>query len=297
MAAIPRERYPELAQLWHQGMRVVALAEHFGVSQNVIKGLTTRLNLHAAPHPETIRRLPANHPAAVDGRSLFPSTVRSPNYQLHRGVGDVSPHVLVSGRNQRKLGMIVQKGPWRGMPIFSLSLEERATCPRSCVHWQTCYGDAIYRATRYRHGRRLEETIERELNDLQRRYPGGFVVRLHQLGDFYSVAYVALWNFWLDQFPALHVFGYTARPLDSKIGEAVSWISATRWDRFAVRLSDRSPGPQRAVTIWTQPEANKVPGIVCPAQTGRTLACSTCGLCWSPNARHRTILFIAHGRR
>ena len=40
-------------------------------------------------------------------------------------------------------------------------------------------------------------------------HPNGFAVRLHNLGDFYSLQYVALWRRLLARHPALHVWGYT----------------------------------------------------------------------------------------
>jgi hypothetical protein len=46
---------------------------------------------------------------------------------------------------------------------------------------------------------------------LQTQHPGGFLVRLHVLGDFYSVRYAELWHEALEAYPALHIFGYTAR--------------------------------------------------------------------------------------
>lgn len=69
-------------------------------------------------HGPRVRLVPT-HPALVEGRTIFPSTVVAP--------AD-SPRLLVSGTNQRKIGRIVSKGRWKGFPLYTLTLEERATC-------------------------------------------------------------------------------------------------------------------------------------------------------------------------
>jgi hypothetical protein len=241
--------------------------------------------------PEKVTGLPADHPAIVEGRTLFPSTVVD---------AMDSPRVLVSGQNQRKLGSHVTKGPWAGFPIYHLTLEERATCPETCHHWTTCYGSGMPQARRHRAGPTLTATLHVELDGLQEKHPGGFVVRLHILGDFYSVEYVDAWAGWLDEFPALHVFGYTAWPLTSEIGGKLRILAAKRWDRFAIRTSaPESLGGMDAVTAWKMPEGDHTEegAIVCPAQTGKTSCCGSCGLCWADAAKDRTIAFIAHGSR
>lgn len=73
--------------------------------------------------------LSADHPAVVNGTTLFPKSVKAPAE---------SPQLLVSGVNNAKTGDRIVKGPWAGCKIFTLSLVERETCPRSCATWQTC---------------------------------------------------------------------------------------------------------------------------------------------------------------
>ena len=90
-----------------------------------------------------------------------------------------------------KLGKRVTKGKLKGFPIFTLTLEERATCPASCIHWGDCYGNNMMNAIRYKGDQALLDQIESDLAYYQAKYPKGFLVRLHILGDFYSVAYVA----------------------------------------------------------------------------------------------------------
>lgn len=295
---LPAETKAEIAALWSAGIRPLAISRRLGVTVGQIAGLRIRGELHRAPDPGRLKGLKVDHPAVIEGRILFPGRVRDPGkFEPRRSLSD-GGHALVSGINQMKLGGVVKKGAWRGMPIFSLTLEERATCPSSCMHWGSCYGNGMPFAWRLRHGPELKIKLGREIEELAELYPGGFVVRLHLLGDFVSVPYVRQWRSWLDQYPALHIFGYTAWAPSTAIGAAVAELAALRWDRFAVRLSSTEAGPGRAMTLWQTPGPllPKDSMIVCPVQLGKTTSCATCGLCWSPAARDKTILFIAHGR-
>jgi hypothetical protein len=257
-----------------------------GKTVGQFRGKAINLQLHRPPKIGAYV-LPLNNPALAEDRTLFPGRVREPAE---------APVLLVTGRDQRKLGGRVTKGAWAGFPIYSLTLEERATCPADCQHIRSCMGNSMQFAWRHRAGPELEHRISTELATLQRRHRGGFAVRLHILGDFYSVAYVSRWAEWLEKFPALHVWGYTAWPASSSIGAAVLGLAAARWDRFAIRLSSTEPGPDRAITLWEMPDFSALSKIiVCPAELGQTKGCGTCALCWSPAARDQTIAFLAHG--
>lgn len=269
-------------------LRAAGIVRKFGETPK-LEGPKRRFEDHAPMKPELVIGLRDDATAIKDGRTLFPSTVISPKD---------SPAILVSGENSRKLGSHVTKGPWSGFPIYQLSLEERATCPRECFHWNTCYGNGMQMARRHKNDDTLIPYLRAELTDLQDEFPRGFVVRLHVLGDFFSVEYVAAWRQFLKDFPALHVFGYTAHPKDSEIGKDLLAITEKQFDRFAIRFSASEPQPQGATTIWRMPEDDNVwEGIVCPAQTGKTDCCGSCGLCWAVSAKEKTIAFIAHGRK
>lgn len=234
-----------------------------------------RFNEHKAIQSDRVAGLKPDHPACTEGRSLFQKAVVRP---------EDSPRLLVSGESNRKLGRMVVKGAWAGMPIYQLSLEERRTCPRSCPHWQDCYGNAMPFARRHSTDN-LEEVLEEELALLNDAHPDGFVVRLHVLGDFYSVDYVRHWQLFLMMFPALRVFGYTAHGPFSDIGFEIFRMRGPRW---VVRFSGSETG-----VVDTPGEAEGVSGILCPAQTGQTECCATCALCWA--APENRILFLKHG--
>lgn len=258
----------------------VKVARALGLSEGQVDGQSRRLGLHS--YRFRPMRLKASNPAIVENRTRFPGRVSAP----------IGPNILKPGHHSRKLGGVVTKGKWKGFPVYSLTLEERATCPTSCELWNSCYGNRMHQATRYMHGPELERRLHIELRALQAEHPGGFVVRLHVLGDFYSVGYVERWAGWLLEFPALHVFGYTHWPVDTPIGYAIDAYRRVAWGRFAVRTSGAPDGPRTAVVPAGPLMALREPdAVVCPAQTGRTASCATCSLCW---ASTRPIVFMEH---
>lgn len=227
--------------------------------------------------------LARDHPAVVAGRTAYPTMVRDV-------AGD--ERVLKRGAYSAKIGDVIVKGAWKGFPIYTLTLEERASCPPSCPLWASCYGNNTPFARRFRHGAALEWRLEREVAMLELFHPGGFVVRLHNLGDFYSWGYVDLWRTLLGRHPALRVFGYTAHvDVDNDvIAETLAIMVRETWPRFAIRFSNG--WHDRCTTVTVEHEGGAPAGaIVCPAQTGRTESCATCALCWSTTRR---IAFIRH---
>jgi hypothetical protein len=234
--------------------------------------------------------LSVGHAAVTGARTLFPrSVVRAA----------ASPRLLVSGFNSAKIGARVMKGSWTGLPIFTLTLEERATCPSSCALWRECFGNAMPFARRHAHGPDLIARLDADLRELAARHRDGFVVRVHVLGDFWSIGYLMAWFRWVRDIPGLRVFGYTAHAADSDEGAIIQMANALWPDRCAIRFSvapEAAIGPMQATTIWRKAGSPWVPeGLVCPAQQDRTQACATCGLCWSPAMADTRIVFVGHG--
>jgi len=212
--------------------------------------------------------LKPDNPAVIEGRTLFRNRVTDAN--------DVD-RVLKEGKNSSKIGNRVEKGRWKGMPIFTLTLEERKTCPRTCLQWRTCYGSNMQWAQRIRHDGDFAIHLSSELLRLQAKHPAGFVVRLHVLGDFYSVEYVEFWKLALETLPALHIFGYTARQPHTEIGSAIHALVRAKWARFAIRFSDSGAKLAAAEVVETEKQAR---GLLCPAETDPHRCCGSCGLCW-----------------
>ncbi len=199
--------------------------------------------------------------------------------------------ILVSGHSNVKIGRDVRKGRFKGYWIYTLSLQERATCPRSCEHWQTCYGNNMPFAKRVDHtDPAFLPTLEAEIERLLKRHKTGVLVRLHALGDFYSEHYVKWWGDQLRKHPRLAVFGYTARDNSDPIGEAVIHLRHVMWDRFAVRSSNGARHNKATVSIRAEEDC-PTSAFVCPEQTGKTRCCATCGACWSTT---KTVAFLEH---
>jgi hypothetical protein len=222
--------------------------------------------------------------AMAEQRTVYPRNVRSVT---------ADTQVLFKGSNNVKIGSPIAKGACRGWPLYYLTLQERATCPAYCRQWHVCYGNNMVNALRFQHGRALEDAIERDIGVLAARHPEGFMVRLHVLGDFYSIDYVGMWRRLLQRFKMLRVFGYSARDrFNDPIGRA---LLETRQEfggvtgRFAIRFSNVGEVGE-AIVIEA---AAQVPFgfVVCPEQMNATATCSTCGLCWT---MQKGVAFLQH---
>lgn len=212
-------------------------------------------------------KLREDNPALSEHRTVFPYRVKT--------VTEVK-RVLQSVANNSKLGNgvpVVAKGKWRGVAAFSLTLEERATCPSTCTMWADCYGNNVRFATRISNDDpgALMAKIEGEAKALLRTY-GKILIRPHVLGDWFSTEYAAFWRRLVLEHRGLHIFGFTQWPRDSEIGRAVQAINDADPERVWVRFSNAG-GPMSANVEGE--------GIPCPEQLGRTDSCMTCGLCWS----------------
>jgi hypothetical protein len=225
-------------------------------------------------------KLNPNHPALSEARTIHPKRVFDP--------AEYKDSILKSVADNKKLGNgsnRITKGRWNGFPMFSLTLEERATCPSSCHHWRDCYGNGMAFGHRFKAGESLEKRLESELSLLANSHKRGFVVRLHVLGDFYSVEYVEFWQRMLVEFPNLRIFGYTARYKDP-IGYNLAFLNAWFPDRCWIRFSQKESELGMAAI-----EVPNAKSITCPEQTNKTEACITCGLCWSVK---KPIHFLTH---
>lgn len=226
--------------------------------------------------------LPPDHGAVVEQRTLFPSRVMKP-----------LPFVALfkDGRHSRKIGSHVTKGMWKGLPIYTLTLEERATCPTVCEHWHDCFGNKMHWSTRWKAGADLEDAIPLHIALLAKKFPKGFVIRLHVLGDFYRGGYITLWKAMMQQHPQLHVFGYTRLDRNTHLGAWIDKLNNNYPNRWRVRWSERG-GDMGTVTVSDVTSRGKIKeGIVCPAQTNDASCCGTCGLCWNSS---KPIVFISH---
>lgn len=229
-----------------------------------------------------MRKIRDNHPAFNEARTIYGKTVKPVS---------MVKNVLKPASDNNKLGKgfsVIQKGDWKGMSMFSLTLEERKTCPPSCLHWKDCYGNNMRFAHRIEHGPELEKRLELELDFLASHHKIGFVVRLHVLGDFYSPEYVLFWARMLKKHKNLRIFGYTAR-WDDIIGINIRFLNTQFRDRCVIRFSrnEEFDGENK----FAANDKFEGKAITCPEQTGKTQSCLTCGLCWKMNT---TVKFNTH---
>jgi hypothetical protein len=276
-------RRERLREQWGKvSVRKIATAEQ--TSAGAIYRLARELGLSTK---KTERRpLAGSHPAIRQSR---------PRHTKRLVTAETSPGLFVSGKENRKIGGRVIKGRWAGMPIYTLTLAERMTCPRSCLMWSACYGNNLNWPRRHVLDRPLIERMRWELTALNARHPDGFVIRLHVLGDFGSdqdpalaERYANAWASFLARFPALHVFGFTAWPPDSEVGRIVDACNETWSDRWRVRFSGHALGGRGALVVDRPSDSEHV---LCPYETGKAADCGACGLCWT---MQRPVEFVRH---
>ena len=219
--------------------------------------------------------------AVLSGKTMFEKTVK-PAKERKTILQSVDSNTKIG-----KGGNTILKGIWKGMPMYSLTLEERATCPKDCRQWNNCYGNNSPFRIRVQIDETFYDKLEKELDKLNKKHTQGFVIRLHVLGDFPSLDYVRIWGRYLHDYSGLHIFGYTHWPVESTIGRYIAFTNTFMKHKWRIRFSD---------TLDTQFSANietieNATGIICPEQTGKTQSCLTCGLCWGID---KPITFLPH---
>ena len=196
--------------------------------------------------------------------------------------------ILKQGSNNKKLGFKITSKKWRGKKLFSLTLIERETCPPSCHHWEDCYGNNMPFAHRFSTNG-LTDKLEIEIAALMKKHPQGIVIRLHVLGDFYSVDYVNFWDEMLWKYSSLCLFGYTGREEESRIGKAIQELNRKFSERCVIRYSRSKE--YTGSNLYAAEESFEGKSFVCPEQTGKSASCTACGLCWSVS---KTVRFLSH---
>ena len=297
------ERNDRFRLAWTSNEKVKHIAKRFGVSKSCVSKHAQRLGLAkrergrkanqamiggtqrrfkgVSPGERTKAavRLHPWHPANRHGATIYGKTV-TPASQMNR--------LLKSGQHNRKIGRVCTKGRWKGMEIYTLTLEERATCPRTCEVWAECYGNNMGQTQRIIDDGTLTERLKEEMLGLAKKHPKGFIVRLHVLGDFYSEEYVKFWDDALYLISELHIFGFTARLPTTPIGQALVHLMNDHLDQVAMRWSGLKQELHGSEVIKREEDAI---GVVCPAQKDPDRCCATCALCWNSEL---TISFLEH---
>ncbi len=235
---------------------------------------------------------PKLNKAIKRGRTLFKNKVKPP---------PLDGSILKPARYNKKLGNgndIISKGKWKGYALYYLTLEERATCPKTCHFYEACYGNHVPFGTRFKNNANLIKSIESSLKLLNTKHTN-FVVRLHVLGDFYSASYVNFWRQQLVKYKGLHLFGYTAH-LKGKIHEEIHKLNKDYKSRVCIRFSTdnsnyvtNSLGNSRSKLLAVDEEFNKRDSFICPESTGKVDSCLDCGLCFNQSIK-KPVKFLTH---
>lgn len=226
-------------------------------------------------------RLKPEHPALSEARTIHTKYVFD--------AADYEFDILKKANNIKLLEKgikVITKGIWKDLPIYTLTLEERATCSSDCEHWDDCYGNNVGMAHRFKANQALMDKMEIQLESISKKNPLGFVIRLHILGDFYSMEYVWWWSDMLERYPHMRIYGYTRWHPHTPIGMQVDVLRKIHPDRFKIRFSNLPSD-----NLSANSEEITSEGITCPVQVNKTKSCGTCGLCWTTK---KPIRFLTH---
>ena len=223
------------------------------------------------------------HSAIVNGHTMYKKNLYdATDYK----------HDVIKKSTNVKLGKKILKGIWKDHPMYTVTLEARATCTDECEHYLDCYDNNMPFAHRFKANQALIDKMAIELDKLDKKHPLGYVVRLHILGDFYSVAYVKWWKKQLQTRPNLKIYGYSRNHVSSKyakvrsIAKEIVKVRLQFADRFKIRFSNLPSD-----TLSANSEHVSTQGFTCPQQTGKTASCGTCGLCWTST---KPVIFLDH---
>jgi hypothetical protein len=209
---------------------------------------------------------------------------------------------LIKLSNNKKLGKQILVGRHKGKKLYSLTLVEREMgCTKNCFHWETCYGDNMPFAHRFKTNNTIIFTniLTDEINNLRKKHKNGIVLRLHVLGDFIDKYYARYWAGVLASYENVSIYGYTAHNEKSDIGKILLEITKKfGFDRFAVRWSNNVNSKlNTANSTDFKPRIIgaknvKLNSITCLEQVNKVKNCASCGLCW--NSKINQINFITH---
>ena len=225
--------------------------------------------------------------------TIYPKTVHTINsIDDYRSYG----YQLLKQSNNKKLGKKIKKGVYKDRPLYSLSLCEREMgCPKTCLHWNSCYGNNMPFAHRFRTDDDITFTsiLKNEIINLLKKHKQGIHIRLHVLGDFFSNYYIDFWRSILFNNEKVSIYGYTAHKPTSEFGKQIKHvIDKMSFERFAIRFSNSNVNLSANSTEYKPRVIGQLKGLICPEQDNKVDSCSNCALCWNDKAQQ--ILFKTH---
>jgi hypothetical protein len=215
----------------------------------------------------------------LDNRSRYARMVRIP-------VPGIS-QILAPATNNPKLSRPSQPrwvaGRWRGMWMFTVYLEELATCLSNACPPEVkrlCFAHWVPFAVRWTWCPTFFPALDYNLEEAQHEFREGFTVDLHSSGDFPDLEYLEDWIERLDRFPALHLWGNTAHRRESEIGWEIDCLNRTMRDRVAIHFSGESGDMSSRILGVTIEPAAATGLFMCPANERHPKAnCANCAFC------------------
>lgn len=252
-------------------MSATAIARRWNTSRGAIAKAAARLKLKK--NRKSALPLDRADPAIRNRTTRFPHSVAQ---------SKDSPKLLIPGHEQMKLGFTIQKGRWKGVVIYALTLIERETCPKSCREWLTCYGNNMNWSRRHTLDLGLRIALEGEIEDRLAVHKGGIAIRLHVLGDFgrdatQAIPYVAFWRQQMKKHGRLRLFGYTAHRRTSITGQAIMRLNEDFADRCRIHFSGDLTDDRFGAGVFDR-RHKRPAGAPCPVDTGQVRDCAHCGV-------------------
>lgn len=134
--------------------------------------------------------------------------------------------------------------------------------------------------------------LERDIRAALVYEPDGFLIRIHEAGDFVSFAHIQVYHRLAEQFPNVQFWSYSRAWVDPTMAIALQAINEL--PNVVIRESldaSRPEGTGLAPVAYFGPkELEPKGGFRCPEQLGGP-KCSDCGLCWRVN---KPVIFKQH---
>ena len=186
----------------------------------------------------------------------------------------------------------------KGLPVHDCP-DATPACSRACyalkfATWGTLKQGIAGHYSRLAHEdpERLYQLLRRDVQATLVYEPDGFLLRVHEAGDFVSPAHAAVYVRLAAEYPAVTFFGYSRAWTNQSIVPHL--ITLNELPNVTIRESideSRPTGTGLAPVAYFGPKEMEPAGpFRCPEQLGGP-KCADCGLCWRVN---RPVVFQQH---
>jgi hypothetical protein len=213
---------------------------------------------------------------ALGNRSRFQHMVRYPIPGVSRILAEATNNPKLTTPNQPRW----RAGPWRGLWMYTIYLEELKDCSLYCPLRDKCFTHDMPFAVRWIVCDLFWPALDWCLSEASLLHPDGFTVDVHSAGDFPNVEYAERIVERIYQYPKSRWWGNTAWGRVTDIGKIIDRQNSLTPDRFKVRFSGERGPMSSAVIGHTISAADAADWFPCPATAENPKAnCSNCGFC------------------